>query len=90
MLKRFIDPLKSIKGLDGLSEDTQKRVNSFIRGKAIERIEEKILLSPRDEKSFSEEELQKLIANAEREIYQEYKNGGLKLMMAALGLGYFI
>ena len=41
MLKRFIDPLKSIKGLDGLSEDTQRRVNSFIREKAIERIEEK-------------------------------------------------
>ena len=42
------------------------------------------------ERRKSEEELQKLIANAEREIYQEYKNGGLKLMMAALGLGYFI
>ena len=49
MLKRFIDPLKSIKGLDGLSEDTRKS-KFFHKRKAIERIEEKILLSSRDEK----------------------------------------
>ena len=90
MIQRFKDSIKGIRGLDGLSEETQKRLNTFLREKAVERAEEKILLSSRDEEDFTEEELQKLIAHTEKEVYEEYKNGGIKVLMAALGLGYFI
>ena len=43
-----------------------------------------------DSKSFTEDEKQKLISRCEEEILQEYKSGGMKLVLAALGLGYFI
>ena len=49
-----------------------------------------MLLSSKDKKLFTEDDKQKLIAHCESEILQEYKSGSFKVVLAALGLGYFV
>ena len=90
MIKRLANSVKGFKGIDYLPADVRFKLDKHIRIKAVDRAEEKILLSARDSNSFSDLEKQKLISRCEEQIIQEYKNGGMKLALAALGVGYFV
>tara|TARA_Y100001970_G_scaffold16509_1_gene18560 strand:- start:1211 stop:1480 length:270 start_codon:yes stop_codon:yes gene_type:complete len=89
-MKRLFTSLKGLKGIDNLPLEARQKLDEHIRQKAVDRTEEKILLSSKKQEDFSEEEKQRLISHYETEILQEYKSGGMKLVLAALGLGYFI
>ena len=90
MIKKVFTSLRGIQGIDYLPNEVREKIDEHIRNKAVDRAEEKILLSLKEKESFSEEDKQKLIASCESEVYEEYKSGGLKLVLAALGIGYFI
>tara|TARA_B100000886_G_C20132152_1_gene370365 strand:- start:148 stop:420 length:273 start_codon:yes stop_codon:yes gene_type:complete len=90
MIKKVFSSLKGLQGIDNLPYEVREKLYEHIRNKAVDRAEEKMLLSSKEKESFSEDDKQKLIANCESEVYEEYKSGGLKLVLAALGIGYFI
>jgi len=90
MIKRIFTSLKGLKGIDSLPADARKKLDEHIRMKAVDRAEEKMLLSLKDKDLFTEDDKQQLIAHCESKIYEEYKSGGMKLVLAALGIGYFV
>ena len=90
MLKKAFSSLKGLKGMDNLPIEVREKLDEHIRQKAVDRAEEKMLLSSKDKKLFTEDDKQKLIAHCESEIRQEYKSGSFKVVLAALGLGYFV
>ena len=90
MIKRIFTSLKGLKGIDSLPADARMKLDKHIRMKAVDRAEEKILLSAKNQESFKEDEKEILISHCEAEISQEYRSGGMKLVLAALGLGYFV
>ena len=90
MIKKVFSSLRGFQGIDSLPSDVREKLAEHIRQKAVDRAEEKMLLSSKQEELFTEEDKQKLIAHCESEIHQEYKNGSIKLVLAALGIGYFV
>ena len=90
MSNKIFSSFKGLKGIDNLPADVRKKLDEHIRIKAVDRAEEKILLSSKDSKSFTEDEKQKLISRCEEEILQEYKSGGMKLVLTVLGVGFFV
>lgn len=89
MIKKAFSSLKGLQGIDYLPDELREKLDEHIRNKAVDRVEEKMLLSSKEKGLFTDEDKQKLIARCESEIYEEYKSGGVKLVLAALGIGYF-
>ena len=81
---------KGLKGIENLPYKTRKKVDAHIRMKAVNLAEEKIMLSDKLKENYTEDQIQKLISKCEDEILQNYKNESFKVVLAALGIGYFL
>ena len=90
MIKKVFSSLRGFQGIDSLPIEVREKLDEHIRQKAVDRAEEKMLLSSKDKELFTDDDKQKLIAHCESEIRQEYKSGSMKLVLAALGIGYFV
>tara|TARA_B110000196_G_C20549086_1_gene387956 strand:- start:182 stop:379 length:198 start_codon:yes stop_codon:yes gene_type:complete len=55
MIKRVFTSLKGLKGIDSLPAEALEKLDEHIRIKAVDRAEEKMLLIPKEEDSFSDE-----------------------------------
>ena len=89
-MNRLFNSLKAVKGLDRLPKEAMDTINQKIRDKAIERTEHDMIHSIKPIDDYTEDEISKLVAKAEKDIRNELKSGGLKTALAVLGIGYFI
>jgi type I restriction-modification system DNA methylase subunit len=67
----------------------KQKYRQAIRDKAIDKAKVRILLCERDLADFSEEELEIIVQEEEREIYSAIKEKGLLAVLAVLGIGVF-
>lgn len=67
----------------------KQKYRQAIRDKAIDKAKVRILLCERDLADFSEEELEIIVQEEDREIYSAIKEKGLLAVLAVLGIGVF-
>ena len=89
-MNRILSSFKGLRGIENLPSETRKKVDEHIRMKAVNLAEEKMILSDKLQENYTEDQIQKLISKCEEEILQNYKNGSFKVVLAALGIGYFV
>ena len=89
-MNKLFSSFKGAKLINNLPPNIRKKIKKRIRDKATERVEEKILLSARKNDDFSEDELERMIALYVQEVENEYANNVYKVLLTALGLGYFV
>ena len=65
------------------------KTRQAIRDKAIENAQVRILLCERALEDFSEDELEIIVAEAERKIHSAIKEKGILAVLAVLGIGVF-
>lgn len=89
-MSKLINSLKAIRGLDKLPSETLARVNKEIRKRAIKRVQKDIIKNPKPVEDYTEEQIETLTADAEKEIRLDIAKGGFKAVLAMLGLSLFI
>ena len=89
-MSKLTDSLRVIRGLDKLPSETLARVNTEIRKKAIKRVQKDIIKNLKPVDDYTEEQIETLTADAEKEIRLDIAKGGFKAVLAMLGLSLFI
>ena len=89
-MSKLTDSLRVIRGLDKLPSETLARVNKEIRKRAIKRVQKDIIKNLKPVDDYTEEQIETLTADAEKEIRLDIAKGGFKAVLAMLGLSLFI
>ena len=89
-MSKLTDSLRVIRGLDKLPSETLARVNKEIRKRAIKRVQKDIIKNPKPVEDYTEEQIETLAADAEKEIRLDIAKGGFKAVLVMLGLSLFI
>ena len=89
-MSKLTDSLRTIRGLDKLPSETLARVNKEIRKRAIKRVQKDIIKNLKPVDDYTEEQIETLTADAEKEIRLDIAKGGFKAVLAMLGLSLFI
>tara|TARA_B100001179_G_C18500534_1_gene364105 strand:- start:494 stop:763 length:270 start_codon:yes stop_codon:yes gene_type:complete len=89
-MSKLTDSLRVIRGLDKLPSETLARVNKEIRKRAIKRVQKDIIKNPKPVEDYTEEQIETLTADAEKEIRLDIAKGGFKAVLVMLGLSLFI
>jgi len=89
-MSKLTDSLRVIRGLDKLPSETLARVNKEIRKRAIKRVQKDIIKNLKPVDDYTEEQIETLTADAEKEIRLEITKGGFKAVLTMLGLSLFI
>jgi len=89
-MSKLTDSLRVIRGLDKLPSETLARVNKEIRKSAIKRVQKDIIKNLKPVDDYTEEQIETLTADAEKEIRLDIAKGGFKAVSAMLGLSLFI
>lgn len=89
-MSKLTDSLRVIRGLDNLPSETLARVNKEIRKRAIKRVQKDIIKNLKPVDDYTEEQIETLTADAEKEIRLDIAKGGFKAVLAMLGLSLFI
>jgi hypothetical protein len=79
----------SIKNLDKYPKWLVGKYKSFVREKAIERVKKELKLRQKDMSDFTDDEMESLLAEEEREVEKKYKFNSLYAMLAILGINVF-
>jgi len=79
----------SIKNLDKYPKWLVSRYKTFVREKAIERVKKELKLRQKDISDFSDDEMESLLAEEEREVEKKYKFNSLYALLAIMGINYF-
>ena len=79
----------SIKNLDKYPKWLVSKYKSFVREKAIERVKKELKLRQKDMSEFTDDEIESLLAEEEREVEKKYKFNSLYAMLAILGINVF-
>ena len=79
----------SIKNLDKYPKWLASKYKSFVREKAIERVKKELKLRQKDMSDFTDDEMETLLAEEEREVEKKYKFNSLYAMLAILGINVF-
>ena len=89
-MNRLFASFKGLRGIENLPSEARKKLDEHIRMKAVDLAEEKMILSDKPQENYTEDQIQKLISRCEEEILQNYKSGSFKVVLAVLGIGYFV
>ena len=76
----------SIKNLDKYPKWLVSRYKTFVREKAIERVKKELKLRQKDISDFSDDEMESLLAEEEREVEKKYKFNSLYALLAIMGI----
>ena len=79
----------SIKNLDKYPKWLVGKYKSFVREKAIERVKKELKLRQKDMSDFTDDEMESLLAEEERQQDKKYKFNSLYAMLAILGINVF-
>ena len=79
----------SIKNLDKYPKWLVGKYKSFVREKAIERVKKELKLRQKDMSDFTDDEMETLLAEEEKEVEKKYKFNSLYAMLAILGINVF-
>ena len=79
----------SIKNLDKYPKWLVGKYKSFVREKAIERVKKELKLRQKDMSDFTDDEMESLLAEEEKEVEKKYKFNSLYAMLAILGINVF-
>ena len=79
----------SIKNLDKYPKWLVSKYKTFVREKAIERVKKELKLRQKDMSDFSDDEMESLLAEEEREVEKKYKFNSLYALLAIMGINYF-
>ena len=89
-MSKLINSLKAIRGLDKLPSETLDKVNKEIRRRAIKRVQKEIIKSPKPVKDYTDDQIEILTSDAEKEIRLDIAKGGFKAVLTLLGISLFI
>ncbi len=78
-----------IKSITDIPSNMQEKVRLKIRERAIENAKVTIILAQRDINTFSEDELEVIIADEERKVIDKIKSMGLMGILAFFGISLF-
>ncbi len=78
-----------LKKIKNLPEDTREKLRLKIRARAIENTKITIILAQKDINTFSEEDLEIIIADEERKIKDKMKSMSVMGVLAFFGLSLF-
>jgi hypothetical protein len=81
--------LSLIKSITHLPENVRERIRLKIRARAIENAKVTIILAGRDINTFSEDDLEVIIADEERKIIDKMKSTSLVGILALFGITLF-
>ncbi len=81
--------LSIIKTITNLPEATREKIRIRIRTRAIENAKVTIILAQKDIKTFSEEDLEIIIADEERKIIDKMKSMSVMGILAFFGISLF-
>jgi len=81
--------LKLITSITDLPENIRERIRLKIRTRAIENAKVTIILAGRDINTFSEDELEIIIADEERKIFDKMKSMSIVGILAFFGISLF-
>jgi hypothetical protein len=81
--------LSIIKTITNLPEATREKIRLNIRSRAIENAKVTIILAGRDINTFSEDDLEVIIADEERKIIDKMKSMSLMGILAFFGISLF-
>ena len=81
--------LSILKKITNLPEDTREKIRLKIRARAIENTKVTIILAQKDINTFSEEDLEIIIADEERKIIDKMKSMSVMGVLAFFGVSLF-
>jgi hypothetical protein len=81
--------IQIIKSITNLPSSLQEKVRLKIRERAIENAKVTIILAQRDINSFTEEELEIIIADEERKVIDKIKSMSIMGILAFFGISLF-
>lgn len=81
--------LSLITSITGLPENIRERIRLKIRARAIENAKVTIILAGRDINTFSEDDLEIIIADEERKIIDKMKSMSIVGILAFFGISLF-
>ena len=79
----------SIKNLDKYPKWLVRKYKTFVREKAIEGVKKELRLRQKDFSDFSNDEMEALLAEEEKEVEKKYKFNSLYALLAVLGINAF-
>jgi phage-related minor tail protein len=79
----------SIKSLDKYPKWLVSKYKTFVREKAIERVKKELKFRQKQMSDFTDDEMETLLAEEEREVEKKYKFNSLYALLAILGINAF-
>ena len=79
----------SIKSLDKYPKWLVGKYKTFVREKAIERVKKELKLRQKQMSDFTDDEMETLLAEEEKEVEKKYKFNSLYALLAILGINAF-
>ena len=79
----------SIKSLDKYPKWLVGKYKTFVREKAIERVKKELKFRQKQMSDFTDDEMETLLAEEEREVEKKYKFNSLYALLAILGINAF-
>ena len=79
----------SIKSLDKYPKWLVSKYKTFVREKAIERVKKELKFRQKQMSDFTDDEMETLLAEEEKEVEKKYKFNSLYALLAILGINAF-